>query len=131
MTDLFQLDITELAPRLRKREVSAVEVTDAYLARIERLNPLINAYITVMADQARQAARKVDAEIGSGKYRGPLHGVPIGIKDLFDVAGVPNTMGTKILRDNVPQTDATHAARPKDAGAIVHGKQHLHESSSR
>src|SRR5438105_13726734 len=127
MTDLFQLDITELAPRLRKREVSAVEVTDAYLVRIERLNPLINAYITVMADQARQAARKVDAEIGSGKYRRPLHGVPIGIKDLRDVAGVPNTQGTKILRNNVPQTDATLVARLKDAGAIVLGKQNLHE----
>ena len=127
MTEPTQLDITQLAPLIRGREVSPVEVTEAYLARIDRLNPLLNAYITVMAEQARVAARAAETEIDNGTYRGPLHGVPIGIKDLFDVAGVPNTMGTKILRDNIPTADAAVVGRLKDAGAIVLGKQNLHE----
>ena len=125
--ELTQLDITQLAAKIRAKEVSPVEVTEAYLERIERLNPLLNAYITVMAEQARANARASESEILRGAYRGPLHGVPIGIKDLFDVAGVPNTMGTKILRDNVPATDAALVRKLKEAGAIVLGKQNLHE----
>lgn len=124
---LTRLDITQLAPQLRAKQISPVEVTEAYLQRIDRLNPLLNAYITVMPDQALAAARAAEAEIARGVYRGPLHGVPIGIKDLFDVAGVPNTMGSKILRNNLPATDATLVRKLKDAGAIVLGKQNLHE----
>jgi aspartyl-tRNA(Asn)/glutamyl-tRNA(Gln) amidotransferase subunit A len=127
MSDLTELDITDLAPLLRDRKVSPVEVTDAYLDGIERLNPLLNAYIRVMADEARVAARQAEADIQSDAWRGPLHGVPLGIKDLFDVAGVPNTMGSTILADNVPTADATVVARLKSAGAVVLGKQNLHE----
>jgi aspartyl-tRNA(Asn)/glutamyl-tRNA(Gln) amidotransferase subunit A len=127
MSELCWFDITRLGHALRDREVSPVEVTEAYLERIERLNPSLNAYITVTADQARAQARSAEAEIQRGAYRGPLHGVPLGIKDLLDVAGVPNTMGSKILRSNVPSADATAVARLKTAGAIILGKQNLHE----
>jgi aspartyl-tRNA(Asn)/glutamyl-tRNA(Gln) amidotransferase subunit A len=125
--ELCQLDISEIAPRIRLRHVSPVELTEAYLDRIERIDPRLNTYITVLADQAREAARAAETEIINGEWRGPLHGVPFGIKDLFDVAGVPTTMGSKILRDNVPPVDATVVSRLKEAGAIILGKQNLHE----
>ena len=127
MTDPTQLDITQLGPLLRTRALSPVELTEAYLQRIERLDGELNTFIRVLAEPARAAARQAEADIGRGAWRGPLHGVPLGIKDLFDVAGVPNTMGSRILRDNVPATDATVVGRLKQAGAIILGKQNLHE----
>jgi aspartyl-tRNA(Asn)/glutamyl-tRNA(Gln) amidotransferase subunit A len=125
--ELCQLDITQLGPLLRDRKVSPLELTDAYLNRIERLDPRLNTYIAVLPDQAREAARAAEVEIGQGAWLGPLHGVPLGIKDLFDVAGVPTTMGSKILRDNVPADDATVVSLLKQAGAVILGKQNLHE----
>jgi aspartyl-tRNA(Asn)/glutamyl-tRNA(Gln) amidotransferase subunit A len=125
--DLCFLDIVSLGERLRRREVSPTEVTSAYLERIDRLNPLLKAYITVTADRALEAAKAAESEIGRGEYRGPLHGVPLGNKDLFDVAGVPNTFGSRILHDNVPSTDARSIAGLKSAGAILLGKHNLHE----
>src|SRR5205814_1927609 len=110
---------------LRDRKVSPIDVTDAYLDRIEKLDPRLNTYICVLADEARAAAQAAELDIVKGDYRGPLHGVPVGIKDLFDVAGVPTTMGSKILRDNIPSTDATVVARLKHAGAIILGKHNL------
>ena len=127
MNELCWLDITQLGRALREKEVSPVEVTHAYLDRIERLNPVLNAYITVTSDLALTQARAAEAEIQRGAYRGPLHGVPLGIKDLLDVAGVPTTMGSKILRSNVPSADATAVARLQDAGAVILGKHNLHE----
>ncbi len=125
---LTELDITELAPRLRDREVSSLEVTRAYLERIERLNPRLNAYIVVTADLAEAQARAADYEIGSGTYRGPLHGVPVGIKDLFDLDGVPTTFGSRILRNGpAARGDARVVARLKQAGAVMLGKHNLHE----
>src|SRR5262249_19410334 len=121
MADLTELEIAELAPLLRDGKVSPVEVTDAYLEAIERLDPLLNTYIVVTADEAREAAKAAENEIARGTWRGPLHGVPLGIKDLFDVAGVPNTMGSKILRDNIPSEDAAVVQRLRQAGAIVLG----------
>src|SRR5262249_24473930 len=102
-------------------------LTEAYLGAIERLDPVLNAYITVTVDQARAAAREAEAEIGRGDWRGPLHGVPLGIKDLVLVAGVPDTMGSKILAAHVPARDATLVEKLLSAGAIVLGKQNLHE----
>lgn len=125
--ELCWLEIAELAPRLRDRQISPVEVTDAYLARIERLNPQLNSYIRVLSDEARRAAAAAEREIAQGQYRGALHGVPIGIKDLFDLQGVPTTMGSKILADNVATTDATVTRRLKEAGAVILGKHNLHE----
>ncbi len=125
--DPSDLDIAELAPLLRDRSLSPVEVTESYLGRIERLDPRLNTYIRVLPEQAREAAREAETEIGRGDWRGPLHGVPLGLKDLFDLAGVPNTMGSKILRDNVPEVDATVVTRLKAAGAVILGKHNLHE----
>jgi aspartyl-tRNA(Asn)/glutamyl-tRNA(Gln) amidotransferase subunit A len=127
VTELHELGISELGPLLRERKVSASELTEAYLERIERLDPQLNSYIRVMGDEARAAAQGADTEIGRGDWRGSLHGVPLGIKDLFDVAGVPCTMGSSILRDNVPTEDATLVRLLKEAGAVILGKHNLHE----
>jgi aspartyl-tRNA(Asn)/glutamyl-tRNA(Gln) amidotransferase subunit A len=127
MSELYELGITELAPLLRARQVSPLDLVNAHLERIEHLDGRLNSYIRVMPEQARAAARVAEAEIGRDEWRGPLHGVPLGIKDLFDVAGVPNTMGSKILRESVPGADATVVGRLRDAGAIVLGKHNLHE----
>jgi aspartyl-tRNA(Asn)/glutamyl-tRNA(Gln) amidotransferase subunit A len=104
-----------------------VELTRGYLERIQRLNPLLRAYITVTAELAEGQARQADADIAAGNYRGPLHGVPIGIKDLFDVSGVPTTFGSKILEHSVADHDAALVARLKQAGAVILGKHNLHE----
>ena len=125
--NLTSLDITQLADLLRSRKVSSAEVTDAYLDRIERHDPQLRAYIAVTADLARRAARTADQEIAAGNYRGPVHGVPLGIKDLYDLAGMPTTMGSKILRDNVAAEDAGVVAKLKAAGAVILGKHNLHE----
>ena len=125
--DPTQLDITRLAELLRSRQTSSVDLTRAYLERIDRLNPRLNAYITVTAEAALQQARAADAEIARGNYRGPLHGVPVGIKDLFDVGGAPTTFGSKILKDNQARQDSAVVARLKRAGAVILGKHNLHE----
>src|SRR5581483_7877426 len=88
--DLCALPISELQRKLRSKEISPVELTDAYLARVEQLDSRLNTYIRVLPDAAREAARAAESEISQGHWRGPLHGIPFGIKDLFDVAGVPN-----------------------------------------
>jgi aspartyl-tRNA(Asn)/glutamyl-tRNA(Gln) amidotransferase subunit A len=124
---LCDLDIIELAPLLRDRRLSPVELTEAHLDRIARIDSVLNSYIRVLPEQAREVAREAEVEIGRGAWRGPLHGVPIGLKDLYDLAGVPNTMGSKILRDNVPGADATVVRRLKEAGAVILGKQNMHE----
>ena len=125
--DLCYLSIAEIGSLLRARTVSAVEVTEAHLARIERLNPTLNAFVTVMAAEARDAARRADAELAAGRWRGPLHGVPIGVKDIFDTAGVRTTHGSSFYRDNVPADDAESVRRLKEAGAILIGKCNTHE----
>jgi aspartyl-tRNA(Asn)/glutamyl-tRNA(Gln) amidotransferase subunit A len=125
--DLCFLSIAELASLMRARTVSAAEVTEAHLARIERLNPTLNAFVTVMAAEAREAARRADLELKAGRWRGPLHGVPIGIKDIFDTAGVRTTHGSSFYRDNVPSVDAEAVCRLKGAGAVPIGKCNTHE----
>ena len=99
---LTDLTIAEAAVRLERREISSAELTNAYLERIERLNPSINAYVTVTAERARADASRADEEIAAGNYRGPLHGVPIGLKDLYDTAGIETAGGSKILKGRVP-----------------------------
>ncbi|MGH6690018.1 MAG: amidase [Gammaproteobacteria bacterium] len=125
--DLCFQSIAELASLMRARTVSPVEVTEAHLARIERYNPALNAFVTVMAAPARRLARRADAELAAGRWRGPLHGVPIGEKDIFDTAGVRTTNGSSFYRDNVPTEDAEAVRRLKDAGAILVGKCNTHE----
>jgi aspartyl-tRNA(Asn)/glutamyl-tRNA(Gln) amidotransferase subunit A len=126
-TDLCYLSLRDIARRIETRDVSPVEVTQAVLDRIERLNPTLNAYITVMAEQALDDARAAAGDIANGNYRGPLHGVPVGVKDLCQTVGVRTTAGSKILEDWVPDEDSALVRRLRDAGAVIVGKAHLHE----
>ena len=125
--DPTTLTIASLAPRIAAREVSPVELTACYLERIKRLNPVLNAYSTVMEDEALAAAREAEQEIGRGNYRGPLHGIPVSIKDNLAVKGYPTTAGSQILKDWKPDFDATVVTRLREAGAIVLGKNNMHE----
>ncbi len=124
---LTRLSLTEAAARLRRRELSPVELTRACLARIERLDPLLNAFITVTAEQALEAARAAEAAILRGEWRGPLHGMPIALKDLIDTAGTRTTAASAVFEDRIPGEDAEVVRRLKAAGAVLLGKLNLHE----
>jgi aspartyl-tRNA(Asn)/glutamyl-tRNA(Gln) amidotransferase subunit A len=119
--------ISELAPRLRSREISSVEITRECLRRIEERNPELNAFITVMADSALADARAAEAEILRGEWRGPLHGIPIALKDLIDTARVRTTAASSLYKDRVPAQDAEVVRRLREAGAVIIGKNNLHE----
>lgn len=121
------MKILEITAQLRSKSLSPVELTRECLARIEKLNGQLNAFTTVTADSALAEARIAEAEIQHGKWRGPLHGIPIGLKDLIDTAGVRTTAASAILKNRVPERDADVVTRLKAAGAIVLGKQNLHE----
>src|SRR5581483_7893 len=125
--DLVYLTLREAADRLRQRQLSPVELLDAVLARTALLEPQINAYITPMFDQARAAAAQAEREITAGQYRGPLHGIPIALKDNFWTRGVRTTAGSKFLADFVPTEDATVVTRLRAAGAVITGKCNMHE----
>ena len=126
MTTAF-ITISELAQRLRRREISPVEITEDGLRRIEKLNPALNAFITIMSESARAEARRAEAEIFRGEWRGPLHGVPVALKDLIDTAGVRTTAASALYKDRVPNHDAEVVRRLRQAGAVIIGKNNLHE----
>jgi aspartyl-tRNA(Asn)/glutamyl-tRNA(Gln) amidotransferase subunit A len=119
--------IGETSELLRKRELSPVELTKNCLQQIEKLNPVLNAFITVTVEQALAQARAAEAEISRGHWRGPLHGIPLGLKDLIDTAGVRTTAASALFKDRVPAADAEVVRRLKNAGAVFLGKQNLHE----
>ena len=125
--DLCYWTVRQLASKLQTQEISPVEVTRAQLDRIDCLNPTLNAYLTLLPEQALQEARRAEQEIVRGQYRGPFHGVPIAPKDLFSSAGVKTTAGSLLLKDYVPTQDATVLARLRQQGAITLGKLNLHE----
>lgn len=125
--DLTQLSLSEASQLLRTKKVSPVELTNECLSRIERLNAKLNAFITVTADSAQTEARQAEAEIQRGHWRGPLHGVPIALKDLVDTAGVRTTAASGIFKNRVPTEDAEIVRRLKRAGAVFLGKLNLHE----
>jgi len=125
--DLTALSVSDAGELLRVRKVSPVELTNACLARIDRLNPALNAFITVTASQALADARAAEADIARGRRRGPLHGIPVALKDLFDTAGVKTTAGSAVFADRVPSQDAEVVRRLKQAGAILLGKLNMHE----
>ncbi len=125
--ELTDQPIETLAPLLRKRKVSPVELTRAFLERIARLNPTLNAFITVTAERAMADARRAEGEIKRGKYRGPLHGIPITLKDNIATAGIRTTGGSRILAFDVPEQDATIARQLREAGTVLLGKTNLHE----
>ena len=126
-SDLPQLELAEVSKAVQKKEVSPVELTRACLERIEQLNPKLNAFITVTGSSALEEARKAEAEIARGEWKGPLHGVPLAVKDLIETAGVKTTAASAVLKDYVPTADAEVIRRLKAAGAILLGKLNLHE----
>src|SRR4051812_49625775 len=127
MSDLHWLSAAAASRAIATRELSPVELMQALLQRIERLDPKLNVFIRLDGDAAMAAARAAEAEIAAGRSRGKLHGVPVGIKDIIDVAGLPTTCHSKILIDNVASADAVCVARLRGAGAIVLGKLSTHE----
>ncbi len=126
MSELFYQSIGELQTRLRARTISPVDIVEAALKRIAALDPKLNAFITDVDDQARDAAKEAEREIKAGNWRGPLHGIPIGVKDFYDTAGVRTTAAFEQFTNRVPTRDAVAVARLKEAGAIVIGKMNMH-----
>jgi amidase len=129
-TAIHYWTLTELSDALRRREVSSVEVTSALLRRIAALDSQYCSYATVMADAALAQARAADEDIGKGQWRGPLHGVPIAVKDLCFTRNAPTAAGTAILKDWVPDYDATVITRLNEAGAVTLGKLQLTEGAT-
>lgn len=127
MNNIDTLTIEEFGRRLRARDLTAEQVTNACLRRIEEDNPRLNAFILVMADRARQQAREADRELAAGRDRGPLHGAPISIKDLIDVAGTPTTAASRVREGHLAAHDAPVVVALREAGAVIIGKTNLHE----
>ena len=119
--------LTEAAEQIRTRKLSPVELTLQCLVQIDRHNPTLNAFVTVTADSALEQAREAEREVSAAKWRGPLHGIPIALKDLIDTAGVPTTAASNQLRDRVPNQDADLVRQLKLAGVVLVGKTNLHE----
>jgi aspartyl-tRNA(Asn)/glutamyl-tRNA(Gln) amidotransferase subunit A len=124
---MTETGIAEASELLHRKEISSLELTNSCLKRIEELNPSLNAFITVMHESALAQARQADEEIRAGNWRGPLHGIPIGLKDLFDTAGVKTTCGSALFAQRVPDEDAEVVRRLKSAGAVLIGKQNMQE----
>jgi len=127
VNDVHWLTITEASSLICERKLSPVEYVEALFARVDRLDGVLNSFIRPMQESALTEARRAQDEIAAGIYRGPMHGVPYGLKDIIDYAGVPTTAHSRVLLDNVPTEDATITRRLKEAGAIVMGKMATHE----
>src|SRR5580698_9409868 len=125
--DLTGMTLKKASDLIRAKTVSSVELTQACLDRIAKLQPILNAYITINGEQALEQARMLDAELKSGKWRGPFHGIPIALKDNIDTAGVRTTGASQLFKDRVPTEDAEVVRRLKNAGAVLVGKLNLHE----
>src|ERR1700687_3167734 len=121
------LTIAEAARLIERKELSPLELVESRLDRIARLDGRLNSFIRVLADAARRDARTAEAEIAAGRYRGPMHGIPIGLKDIYETAGVATTGHSKVMQDHVPKADGFAVARLRAAGAIVMGKLATHE----
>lgn len=129
-SELCFLSAAELAPLIRTRAVSPVEIVESLLKRIDALNDHLRAYLYIAGDQALAAARAAEIDISAGNYRGPLHGIPVAYKDIYDVAGMPTTAASKVMADYLAGEDCTVAARLRRAGAICLGKLNTHEFAS-
>ena len=125
--DLCFTSISDASALIESRDLSPVELVEAHLARVEQTEPQLNAFITLLADEALEQANAAEREIAAGNYRGALHGIPIGLKDLYYTKGVRTTVGSKILRDFVPGYDAAVTERFSEAGAVLMGKLQMHE----
>ncbi|MCE2405601.1 MAG: amidase [Dehalococcoidia bacterium] len=126
-SDMVFLSATELSARMKAGELSPLEVTEAYLERIAAVDSKVNSYVTLCADEALEAARQAGSEIAAGRYRGPMHGVPIAIKDQIHTEGILTTDGSRVRAGFIPQEDATVVTRLKDAGAVLLGKLNMSE----
>ncbi|MFJ9176549.1 amidase [Streptomyces sp. NPDC102360] len=123
----YEMSLSEAAEAIEERRLSPVELADSVLSRIGRLEPTLGAYVTVTAERAREAARDAERELSAGRRRGPLHGVPMGLKDLIDVAGVATTASSRVRAGHRAEADSAVAARLAEAGAVLLGKTHTHE----
>ncbi len=121
--DIPFLSVAELAGFIERKEITPVDAVGAYLKRIEDVNPKLNAFITVLKEQALQEAGSATSEIANGRYLGPLHGIPVGVKDQIHTRGIRTTDASKLREHFVPEIDATVVVNLKKAGAIVLGKQ--------
>lgn len=126
-TELTKLSLREVARRLRGKEVSPVEVARACLDRIEATEGKLTAFVMRTADAAMDAARRAEREIAAGNWKGELHGVPVAIKDLYDMKGLPTTSSSKVRRDYIAKDDSEAVRRLQGAGAVIVGKTHTHE----
>ena len=127
MKELPYLTIDEASRRLRSKEISPVDLTKACLERIERIDPMLNSFITVVPWVALEQARQAEAEILRGEHRGPLHGIPMALKDLYETAGIQTTAGSRHFAEYVPETDALVVQKLRKAGIVLLGKLNLHE----
>ncbi len=127
MSGLLSLTATELGPLLKNKELSPVEVTEEIIRMIERVDPVINSYITPLYEESLTQAHHAEREIMQGRYKGPLHGIPLGIKDNFYTKGIRTTAGSLLLADFIPEKNATVVDKLLDAGSIMLGKLNMHE----
>ncbi len=125
--EVLDLPVTELSTRVRARTLSPVALTEGYLARMERVAPRLNCFVTVTAELARDEARRAEADLAAGRWRGPLHGIPYALKDVFDTKNVRTTFGARPYARRIPDRDATAVTRLREAGAILVGKTSLIE----
>jgi aspartyl-tRNA(Asn)/glutamyl-tRNA(Gln) amidotransferase subunit A len=125
--ELCFLTVAEAAAKIASKKLSPVELLEAYLSRIEAVGPQLDAFITLTAERALDQARAAEAEIARGNYRGPLHGIPFGLKDIYETKGILTTGHSKVMQDHVPGRDATTTARLYDAGMVLLGKLATHE----
>ncbi|HTD90137.1 MAG TPA: amidase, partial [Burkholderiales bacterium] len=127
MTDLHYLSIAETAELIRTKKLSPLELTDTLLARIGEYQPQLSAFITITGDRARAQAKAAEQQIAQEKYRGPLHGIPFALKDIYNTAGILTSGGSKVCIDNLPASNATTTQKLLDAGTVLLGKLQTHE----
>ncbi|MHC9290930.1 amidase [Mycobacterium sp. LTG2003] len=125
--ELYELPLIEVAAKIRSKDVSPVEVTQSALDRLEAVQPTLTAFVTTTPELALEQAKLAEKEIGDGNYRGPLHGIPLGVKDLYDTAGIKTTSSSAQRADYVPDADSASVAKLYDAGMVLIGKTHTHE----
>ena len=125
--EICYISAGQLAPMVKNGDLSPVEIIEAHLSRIQATEPVLNSFITLLPDEALATAHQAERDIRAGRYRGPLHGIPVGLKDLFNTGGVRTTSGCRIYDNYIPAQDCTVAARFRDAGAILLGKLNMHQ----
>ena len=122
MTDLHFLTIAQASAQIKARKLSPVELTEAFLARVKHLDGALNSHLLVLEEQALTDAKQAESEIAAGAYKGPLHGIPIGLKDIYNTEGIRTTAHSALFKDHVPTEDAFTVSLLRDAGAIITSK---------